>query len=290
MPTALPVPRAVAERIRSKGLAARAIESRAKAWPWYALGILAAAGIWQWTADFLGPYRLPSLQQVGTQFFPLLTSSRTLSFQGGGNNGYLPHLLHTISFTVLGSAIGVAAGVGIGLAMARAPLLRGIAEIPIELLRTIPPLAAVPFILIWIGAGNSAELLMVGYYVFVMMVVTTLNAASNVDPLLPTYAATMGAKPNRIFRNVIFPAMTPTIIGGVRVAVGIAWSVQVVAELMGGGLGMGRVFSAMISFQALDAIVVGILWLALAAAALDLLLVLAARRLTRWTPSSNFGR
>jgi taurine transport system permease protein len=258
-----------------------------RAWPWHALGILGAAVAWEWMASILGPYRLPSLQQVGTQFFPLLTASPTLSFQGGGNSGYLPHLLHTIYFTILGSALGVVAGVSVGLAMARAPLIRGIAELPIELLRTIPPLAAVPFILIWIGAGNEAQLLMVGYYVFVMMVVTTLNAANNVDPLLPTFAATMGAHPNRVFRDVIFPAMTPTIIGGVRVAVGIAWSVQVVAELMGGGLGMGRVFSAMISFQALDAIVVGILWLALSAAALDLNLILAARRLTRWMPSPS---
>jgi ABC-type nitrate/sulfonate/bicarbonate transport system permease component len=258
-----------------------------KALPWYAFGILVAAGIWELMAVVLGPYRLPSLEQVAAQFFPLLTASPALSFQGGGTSGYLPHLLHTISFTVFGSAIGVVAGVGIGLAMARAPLLKAIAELPIELLRTIPPLAAVPFILIWMGAGDAAQLLMVGYYVFVMMVVTTLNAANNVDPLLPTYAATMGATPNRIFRNVIFPAMTPTIIGGIRVAVGIAWSVQVVAELMGGGLGMGRVFSAMISFQALDAIVVGILWLALCAAALDLILVLAARRLTRWMPSQS---
>ena len=126
---------------------------------------------------------------------------------------------------------------------------------------------------------------MVSYYVFVMMVVTTLNAAANVEPILPTFAATLGGSQNRVFRTVILPAMIPTIVGGVRVAIGIAWSVQVVAELMGGRFGMGRVFAAMVSFQALDAIVVGIAWLALSAAVVDFFLILLTRRLTRWMPS-----
>jgi ABC-type nitrate/sulfonate/bicarbonate transport system permease component len=69
-----------------------------------------------------------------------------------------------------------------------------------------------------------------------MMVVKALNAADYVDPLLRTYAATLGAKPHRIFRNVILPAMFPAIIGGVRVTVGIAWSVQVERSRWAAGL------------------------------------------------------
>ncbi|MBB5755106.1 ABC transporter permease [Prosthecomicrobium pneumaticum] len=256
-----------------------------RTYPWYVLGLLIAATTWELSSAALGAHRLPSIGQVAAQFLPLMTKSPTLSFQGGGDAGYLPHLVHTVLYTLGGAALGCSAGILVGLAMARYRLVRGIAEVPIELLRTIPPLAAIPFILIWIGPGNSSQLLMVGYYAFVMMVVTTLNAASNVEPLLPTFAATLGASGNRVFRTVVLPAMLPTIVGGIRVAIGIAWSVQVVAELMGGRYGMGKVFSAMVSFQALDAIIVGILWLALSAVVVDLLLVAAIRRLTRWMPN-----
>jgi ABC-type nitrate/sulfonate/bicarbonate transport system permease component len=257
------------------------------AYLWYALGILAAIVVWEIAALALGPYRLPSLGAVGGQFFPLLTASATLSFQGAGNGGFLPHLLHTIAFTLAGGAIGVVVGVLTGLLMTRFSLVRSITELPIELLRTIPPLAAIPFILIWIGPGVGSQIVMVSYYVFVMMVVTTLTAAANVEPILTTFAATLGASENRVFRSVILPAMTPTIVGGVRVAIGIAWSVQVVAELMGGRYGMGRAFAALLSFNALDAIVVGIGWLALSAALVDFMIVAVIRRLTRWTPSAD---
>ena len=255
------------------------------AYGWYALGIVAAFTIWELAALWLGQYRLPSFSLIGPKFFSLLTESKSLSFQGGGDRGYWPHLAHTIMYTIGASALGVATGVSFALVIGRFRIVRAISEVPLELLRTIPPLAAIPFILIWIGPGNPAQLIMVWYYVFMMMAFTTLNAASNVNPILPKFAATLGANRNRIFRTVVFPAMVPTIIGGLRVAVGVAWGVQIVAELMGGRLGMGRVFSTMISFQALDAIIVGIIWISFAAAIVDLALVLLMRRITRWAPT-----
>ncbi len=257
------------------------------AYLWYALGIVIAFIVWEAAALALGQYRLPSFSLIAPKFFILLTESQILSFQGGGDRGFWPHLLHTIAYTIGASAMGTVAGVAFALAVVRSRLLRAVTEVPIELLRTIPPLAAIPFILIWIGPGNPAQLMMVGYYIFVMMIIATLNAVANVNPILPTFAATLGAGPNRIFLTVLLPALTPAIVGALRVSLGIAWGIQIVAELMGGKLGMGRVFSAMISFQALDAIIVGIIWISLAAALFDLALVMSLRQITRWAPSLN---
>jgi ABC-type nitrate/sulfonate/bicarbonate transport system permease component len=251
------------------------------------LGVALAAAVWQAAAAHLGPYRLPPLEAVAPQIVPLLTKSTLLEFQGGGTGGIWPHLQHTILFTLLGSLLGAGAGIATGLAMARWRTVRGVAELPIEMLRTIPPLAAIPFILIWIGTTPLGQILMVGFYAFVMMVITTLNAAENLDPIHARFAATLGADQNRIFRTVVWPAMLPSIAGGLRIAIGIAWGVQVVAELMGGRQGMGQVFSMMISFQALDVIVVGILWVAASALIVDLLLVQAIRRVTRWAPTTR---
>ena len=253
---------------------------------WGVLGLALAAAVWQAAAAYLGPYRLPTLQTILPQIIPLLSESTLLEFQGGGSDGLWPHLRHTILFTLAGSILGATAGVATGLAMARWRTFRGFAELPIELLRTIPPLAAIPFILIWIGTTPLGQLLMVAFYAFAIMVVTTLNAAENLDPIYARFAATLGASRNHIYRTVVLPAMLPTIAGGLRVTIGIAWGVQVVAELMGGRQGMGQVFSMMISFQALDVIIVGILWVTVSAVIVDTLLVLLIRRLTRWAPTT----
>jgi ABC-type nitrate/sulfonate/bicarbonate transport system permease component len=254
---------------------------------WRLLGLLVAVAVWELAAALLGAYRLPSLVSLSSQVFPLLWQSSLLEFQGGGGNGLYPHLLHTIIYTIAGSAIGVAAGISTGLSMARWPYLRGFAEVPIEVVRTIPPLVAIPFLLIWIGPTTSTQLILVAFYTFVMLVVTTLNAARNVNPIYSQFAATLGADANRRFRTVVLPAIVPGIAGGVRVAVGIAWGVQVVAEFLAGKQGMGQVFSRMISLQAIDVIIVGIFWITIAAVLVDLLIVAATRRLTRWVPSSG---
>ncbi len=254
---------------------------------WVLLGAVATAAAWQAAAARLGPYRLPPLEMIAPQIFPLLTSSTLIEFQGGGSNGLWPHLRHTILFTLLGSALGITAGLLAGLAMARWPRFRAITEVPVELLRTIPPLAAIPFLLIWIGTTPFGQILMVGFYTFVLMTVTTLNAAANVDPIYAQFAATLGADRTRVFRTAIMPAMVPALAGGIRVAVAVALGVQVVAELMGGRDGMGQVFSMMISFQALDVIIVGIFWISVAAVVIDFVLVRALRQLTRWAPAST---
>jgi ABC-type nitrate/sulfonate/bicarbonate transport system permease component len=268
----------------SRSLTVRSINSRLT---WGLLGVVLAAAVWQIVAARLGPYRLPPLEMILPQVVPLLSESTLLEFQGGGSEGLWPHLRHTILFTLAGSAIGVMAGVATGLAMARWGRFRALTEVPVEVLRTIPPLAAIPFFLIWIGTTPLGQLMMVAFYTFVMLVVTTLNAAANVDPIYPRFAATLGADQNRIFSTVVFPAMVPAIAGGIRVAVGIALGVQVVAELMGGRQGMGQVFSMMISFQALDVIIVGIFWIAVAAVIIDLVLIWGIRRLTRWMPTQR---
>ena len=163
-----------------------------RAAPWHALGILAAVAVWELAALQLGQYRLPSIARIAPQFFSLLTESKTLSFQGGGDRGYWPHLVHTIVYTIGASALGVATGVAFALLIVRFRMLRAVSEVPLELLRTIPPLAAIPFVLIWIGPGDPAQVMMVWYYVFVMMAFATLNAAANVSPILPRFAATFG--------------------------------------------------------------------------------------------------
>ena len=97
-----------------------------------------------------------------------------------------------------------------------------------------PSSVAIPFILVRVGPGIVAQVMMVGYYIFVMIVITTLNAVSNTNPVLSTFAATLGASRNRIFLTVMLPALVPASVGGLRVAVGIAWGVQIAAELMAG--------------------------------------------------------
>lgn len=252
-----------------------------------AIGLLITLAVWAGVASLLGPQRLPSPLALWPSIFTDLTSNKILEFQGGGSNGILPHLLYTIRQTLLGSALGAIIGVGIGLGAGRSEWFRAFIQLPIGFLRAVPPLAAVPFAVLWFGPAPAAQLGIVVFYVALMMVVTTDTAIANLDPLQQQFARTLGASENRVFGTVVLPAIVPDIVGGLRVAVGLAWGIEVIAELAGSPLGMGQVFSRMVSFQELRVIIIGILWITFAAAITDALIVFVSRAATRWVPRTT---
>jgi ABC-type nitrate/sulfonate/bicarbonate transport system permease component len=250
----------------------------------WAFGILLGLAVWKGLALWLGEFKLPPLETILRAMLLDLTQNPILEMQGGGSNGILPHLLYTFERTLLGSAIGIMLGVAFGLLIGYSRWLRLVLEAPIETMRTVPPLAAIPFFLMWFGPTQTAQLAMMAFYCFFMLLINTVSAIANVNPVYINYANTLGASKVQVYRTVILPAIIPELIGGIRVVIGVSWGIQIVTELMGAQQGMGQVFSMAIPMQALDLIIAGILWITLLAATTDLLFVWFARAVTRWVP------
>lgn len=248
------------------------------------LGIGIFLAVWYFLSNRLGPMRLPPPHDVIYMFFTSLTFSRELLVQGGGNQGLLPHLIYTFTRTLLGGAVGITLGILVGLAMGWSQRLRYFLEPPIELIRTIPPLAAAPFFLMWLGPTPISHFGMLVFYTFLILVINTLEAIRNVPLVYHQYAATMGASRAQIFRTVVLPAIVPELTGAVRVAIGVCWGIQVVVELLGAPRGMGQVFNMLLSVQRLSLIMAGILWITVMAVAVDFVFTRFARFLTRWQP------
>ncbi|SRR5579875_278335 len=251
------------------------------------VGVLIFLGLWQTLASVLGPYKLPALTSLWPQVVTDLWKNRLLEAQGGGSHGLAPDIVYTIESTLSGGALGVCLGLFVGLAMGRSYIVRGWLEWPIQLGRTIPPLAIIPFLVIWFGPARSAQVGVVLFSTTVVVVVTTTAAIRNVDPIYSRRALTLGASSNRIFATIILPAIVPEVLAGIRVAIGLAWGVEVVSEYAGAPAGMGTVFEKMIPYEALAVIIVAIFWVTVMAVLVDLLIVLTRRRLTRWMPRAS---
>jgi ABC-type nitrate/sulfonate/bicarbonate transport system permease component len=88
----------------------------------------------------------------------------------------------------------------------------------------------------------------------------------------------------QVYRTVVFTAIIPELVGGIRLAIAVSWGIQIVTELVGAQQGMGQVFSMAMPMQALDLIIVGVLWITILAATTNMLFVWAARIVTRWVP------
>jgi NitT/TauT family transport system permease protein len=109
----------------------------------------------------------------------------------------------------------------------------------IEVCRNTAPLALLPVFILLLGIGELSKVTMVVYSCAWPLLLNTIAAVKQVDPLLVKSARTMGANPQQLFRKVILPAALPTIFVGIRLASASAMLVLVASEMVGAKAGLG---------------------------------------------------
>ena len=118
---------------------------------------------------------------------------------------------------------------------------------PLELARPVPPIAWIPLMIVLFGIGEPSSVAIVTLAAFFPMALAVLLAFDDVDPDYVLAARTAGAGLLKLIRHIYAPAMTPTVIVGVRLGIGLGWFSVVAAEMVGtiGGLGYGIQVSAL---------------------------------------------
>ena len=160
----------------------------------------------------------------------------------------------------------------------------------VESFRPIAAIAILPLAILWLGTGTPAAVLIVAYAAFFPIVVNTVAGVKLTNPMLVRAASTMGLGRFKIIRTVVVPGALPTIGVGLRIAMGVAWTAIVAAELAvgakAGGGGSGGIGQMMFVFYAysieLNRIVVCMIAVGLVALALDRLLRAGLRLLMPW--------
>ncbi len=255
---------------------------------WQVAGIATAFGGWWLIAMYVGESRLPTPVQQIVALVEVAWFSPILAARSGGSGQLTGDLLYTTLRCVTGAFAGAALGIFLGLILGWSRRVRAVLELPIEALRTIPPLAAIPFFLMWFGPAAITQFLVLVFYSFLRVVINTVEAVRNVPPVLSQYAQTLGATPRQVYRTVILPAIIPELVAGMRVAFATSWGLEIVAELLGSPAGIGKLFAYLVPLLRPDLIIALIIWVTLVAVGLDqLVLVPVARWSTRWVPRTH---
>ena len=182
----------------------------------------------------------------------------------------------------IGFALGVVVAVPAGFLMGWYVWARGLLEPWIQFFRTIPPLALIPLVIVFLGIGEPAKIFVIFLAAFLASVIATYQGVRNVDLVLINAARVLGASDMVIFRRVIVPASLPFIFVGMRVALGSAWATVVASELIAARFGLGRMMQSASQYLDTALIVVGIIMIGVIGFAMDRLLLLAERRATSW--------
>ena len=181
-----------------------------------------------------------------------------------------------------GFLISVVLIVPLGLAVGWYARLGNLLNQFIEICRNTAPLALLPVFILLLGIGELSKITMVVYSCAWPLLLNTISAVKQVDPLLIKSARTMGATPQQLFRKVILPAALPTIFVGIRLASAAAMLVLVASEMVGAKAGLGYlIINSQYSFL-IPQMYFGILGITVIGLAFNAILEALERRFMRW--------
>ena len=236
--------------------------------------LAAASGLW---SETFVPYPATVWQAV-------LDVSRTTADGTRGYQGFLlwEHLYMTLRRVFAGVLIGVAVGVLVGLAMGTVGWVRAVLEPWLTFLRALPPLAYFFLLVIWLGIDEAPKVALLALAAFPPAAVATTAAVAAAPVSLLEAARALGASRSELIRDVVMPAALPETFTGVRLAVGIAYSAVVAAELFNGIPGIGGMVKDASNYNNTPVVLVGIFAIGLSGLVIDGLLRAAERRLVPW--------
>ncbi|HXT56361.1 MAG TPA: ABC transporter permease [Candidatus Eisenbacteria bacterium] len=193
------------------------------------------------------------------------------------------------SLIVLGAglALAVVFGIALGVIMARYWAIDIALDTYITALYSIPSVALVPVLVLWIGFETSAKIAVVFLFTFFPMVINTYQGVKNVDARLLEVGRAFRCSERQLWGNIILPAALPFIVAGLRLSIGRGLIGMVLADLYTAITGIGYLISRYASIYRTDAMFVPVVTLGVLGITLTGLLRVIERRVTPWMHYSD---
>ena len=185
---------------------------------------------------------------------------------------------------ISGFAVGGGLGLLLGLLTGTFRQAETLLDTSIQMIRNIPALALIPLVILWFGIDESSKLFLVSIGVFFPVYLNTFHGIRSVDKGLIEMAKSYGLSGWPLYRDVILPGALPSILVGVRFALGLVWVLLIVAETISAQAGIGYMTMNAREFLQTDVVLVGILLYALLGKLADILARLLERYWLRWHP------
>nr|WP_264006167.1 ABC transporter permease [Mycolicibacterium sphagni] len=235
--------------------------------------LAAASGIWNQTF-------VPYPSTVWRAFIDVSTTHDGVR----GYAGYLlwEHLYMTLRRVFAGVVIGVAGGLALGLLMGSIPWVRSVLEPWLTFLRALPPLAYFFLLVIWLGIDEAPKVTLLALAALPPAAVATTAAVVAVPVSLVEAARALGASRRDALRDIVIPSALPETFTGIRLAVGMAYSSVVAAELFNGVPGIGGLVKDASNYNNTPVVLVGIFAIGISGLVIDGLLRAVERRTVPW--------
>lgn len=248
-----------------------------KRWPGFAL-VLAILVAWESASrlELVDPVSLPPVTKVFHAWYDAIIG------------GDIPkQLLPSLERIFAGFALAVAVAVPVGLVMGSSRFAHRLLEPVTEFIRPIPSSAYIPVAILFFGIGDQMKIFVIFLACIFPVLLNTHGGVRSVDPVLVDTGRTFGVPRLKALRQIVLPASLPSILTGMRISLGIALIVAVVAEMISGNSGIGYYILDMQRIFRVPEMFAGILTLGVIGYLLNFFFLQIERYVLRWRGTSD---
>lgn len=228
------------------------------------------------TSGFLDYRFVPAPLQIVDTFVSMIASGELLQ-----------HVAISLGRIIAGFALGVGAGVVVGLTMGIFRPVRAALTPIVAALFPIPKLAILPIIILFFGIGEVSKILVIAIGVFFISVINTVSGVINIDKIYLDVADNLGVRGRSFYWHVAIPGALPAIVTGGKVSMGVALLLIVAAEFVGASSGIGYLIWSSWQNFSLERMFVGLVTLAAIGYVFTMALEFLESRILPWKPSGR---
>jgi nitrate/nitrite transport system permease protein len=199
------------------------------------VGMLLFIGLWaavsQYSPNLPGPLKTWESAKV--------VFAHPFYENGPNDQGIGWNILNSLKRVGIGFGMAALVGIPLGFALGRFKVLGDMAAPVIGILRPVSPLAWLPIGLLVFKAANPAAIWVIFISSIWPMVLNTATGVQRIPQDYLNVARVLNLSEWKVFTKILFPAVLPHVLTGVRLAIGVAWLVIVAAEMLTGGVGIG---------------------------------------------------
>ena len=142
-------------------------------------------------------------------------------------------------------------------------------------------MSLIPLLILWFGIGEVPKIIIIVLTAFYPIYLNTLSGFSQCDARLSEVGSSLGFSRGRVFFRILLPGVLPSMLAGMRIALGYSWRAIIGAEMIAAASGLGYMILDAQAMSRSDKVIAGILVIGLVGYLTDRLFGLLIRALIR---------
>jgi NitT/TauT family transport system permease protein len=198
------------------------------------------------------------------------------------------HILPSILRVLLALLISAAIGLPVGYFSSRNGFIARILTHTVSAIRYVPPTALIGLIIIAFGIGNNAALVLITFGIAPYVALMTADAFRAVPRNYIEVALVFQASQLELFKTVYWPFILPRFVESLRVNVGAAWTLLVIAELVAGNSGIGYLIARAQRYLDMDKLYALVILSGILGMVFDRLIFIIVRSTSWWQRNDDY--